>query len=107
MPLGFQQVTINKLPYFMRVINGEILQAVTYRQVSAAKVGYKTFEVYYGIISLYREYIDLIKDPYNAFINIVEFQSPATSAPSQISEELKNALLHIMQISGNLKEFFP
>ncbi len=71
LPIGFEKVTINKQPYFLRVVNGEILQILTYQQVSARKIGFKTFEICYGIKTLYRGFIDpeydlgyfLTKDP--------------------------------------------
>ena len=53
------------------MVNGEILQILTYQQVSARKIGFKTFEICYGIKTLYRGFIDpeynlgyfLTKDP--------------------------------------------
>ena len=58
LPIGFEKVIINKQPYFLRVVNGEILQILTYQQVSARKIGYKTFKIRYGIKTLYRDYIE-------------------------------------------------
>lgn len=62
-PLGFVRLKKTKLPFFVRLINGELLQIVTYRQLSAKKVGYKRFEVLGGIVSLYRNTIPFEKEP--------------------------------------------
>lgn len=85
-PYGFVKQTINKRPYFIRIINNEILQTVTYRQVSASKVGYKTFEIYYGIMSLYRKHIDLTVSPECMLRNMHHLQSTDSS---EISEDLQ------------------
>ncbi len=62
-PHGFVKKSINKLPMFIRVINNEILQIVTYRQISSRKVGYSTFEIYSNIMTLYRDIPDLTTKP--------------------------------------------
>lgn len=61
-PLGFRRLKKikNKQPYFARVINGEILQAVTYRTVSSNKVKYKCIEVLGGAVTLYRRNLDFL-----------------------------------------------
>ncbi len=62
-PLGFVRLKKTKLPFFVRLINGELLQIVTYREKAKRKDGYKTFEVLGGIVSLYRRTIDFTKSP--------------------------------------------
>ncbi len=62
-PLGFVRLKKTKLPFFVRLINGEILQIVTYRQLSAKKIGYKRLEVLGGIVSLYRNTISFENEP--------------------------------------------
>ncbi len=50
----------NKQPYYVRVINGELLHIVTYRQVSSPKLHYKCIEVLGGVASLYRRNLDFL-----------------------------------------------
>ncbi len=50
----------NKQPYYVRVINGELLHIVTYRQVSSSKLHYKCIEVLGGVASLYRRNLDFL-----------------------------------------------
>lgn len=64
-PLGFKRLKNlkNKYPYFVRVVNGEILHAVSYRQTTSPKIGYKEFEVCCGVITLYRRKINFTVEP--------------------------------------------
>ncbi len=61
-PYGFKRLkkTKNKQPYYVRVINGELLHIVTYRQVSSNKLHYKCIEVLVGVVSLYRRNLDFL-----------------------------------------------
>ena len=61
-PLGFQ-LTKGKYPYFVRVINDEILHVITIRSVSAGFPDYGAFELYGGVATIYRNKIDLAKSP--------------------------------------------
>ena len=62
-PMGFQHIKVEKRSFFVRVIDGEILHIITYRQLQMRKIGYKTFEVLGGVVSLYRRTIDFTKYP--------------------------------------------
>lgn len=53
-PLGFKKVK-GRQPYFVRVVNDEILHVVTYRHISTTEVGYKRFSVLWGVITVYRK----------------------------------------------------
>ncbi len=61
-PYGFKRLKKikNKQPYYVRVINGELLHIVTYRQVSSNKLHYKCIEVLVGVVSLYRRNLDFL-----------------------------------------------
>lgn len=61
-PLGFRRLKNikNKHPYFARVVGGELLQIVTFRQVGSTKTGYKNIEILGGIVTLYRRNLDFI-----------------------------------------------
>ncbi|MDE6733696.1 MAG: hypothetical protein K2J77_12590 [Oscillospiraceae bacterium] len=61
-PYGFMRLkkTKNTQPYFARVINGDILQVVTYRTVSSNKVKYKCIEILGGAVTLYRRNLDFL-----------------------------------------------
>lgn len=61
-PLGFKRLKNikNKQPYYVRVINNEILHIITYRPVKSQKNGYKAIEVLGGAVTLYRKNIDFI-----------------------------------------------
>lgn len=71
-PLGFKRLKKikNKYPFFVRVVNGDILHVVSYRQVSSPKVGYKNIEVYCGVVTLYRREIDFTIEPVGLLANI-------------------------------------
>lgn len=61
-PLGFKRLknTKNKHPFYVRVINGEILHIITFRQISSEKIGYKSIEVLGGVATVYRKYLDFL-----------------------------------------------
>ena len=52
-PMGFVYKVINKHPYFIKIINDEIIQSLSIRQLSAIKTGYKSFYITYNIKSMY------------------------------------------------------
>lgn len=63
-PMRFVYKTINKRPYYIRLINNEILQFLTFSQLPMTKVGYKSFDMKYYITPLYRKELpDLISQP--------------------------------------------
>lgn len=57
-PLGFQ-VTKGRYPYFVRVINGEILHIITLKTEQAEYPEDKAFSILGGIATVYRHAIDL------------------------------------------------
>ena len=61
--IGFSHITINRHSLFVRIINDDILQIITYRKVSATKRNCKSYELYGGMATLYRRTIDLEKTP--------------------------------------------
>ena len=69
-PLGFKAVDVNKRTFFVKVINNDILEIVTYRQLSVHKVGFKTFEILCGVCSLNYGYIDFTRSPESWLTNI-------------------------------------
>lgn len=64
-PLGFKRLKNlkNEYPYFVRVVNGDILHTVSYRQTTSPKIGYKEFEVCCGVVTLYRRKLDFTVEP--------------------------------------------
>lgn len=62
-PMGYKYLKKGKYPYFVKVINNEILHIISYRHVSSSTVGHKAMEIHGGAISLYRREIDLTDEP--------------------------------------------
>lgn len=61
-------------PYFVRLINGDILHILSYRQLSAERVGEKTIQLLAGSVSLYRRKLNFSPEPESFFIDsIVSF----------------------------------
>ena len=58
-PLGFQIVK-GKYPYFVRVVNWEILHVITYTTESSGVGGKKAFQIYGGVATVYRDNLDLL-----------------------------------------------
>ena len=58
-PMGYKYLKKGKYPYFVKVINNEILHIISYRHISSSTVGHKAMEIQGGAISLYRRKIDL------------------------------------------------
>ncbi len=62
-PLGFKKIK-SRYPYFVRVVDGgEIIHIITYRNEPCFEYGYKKFNVFGGIATVYRQFIDLIHSP--------------------------------------------
>lgn len=73
-PLGFVKIK-SKHPYFVRVVNGEILHIITYRTEQPSYPEDKAFNVLGGVATVYRRKIDLsvgIKNNYNWLRNSVD-----------------------------------
>ena len=62
-PMGYKYLKKGKYPYFVKVINNEILHIISYRHISSSTVGHKAMEIHGGAISLYRRKIDLTGEP--------------------------------------------
>ena len=62
-PMGYKYFKKGKYPYFVKVINNEILHIISYRHISSSIVGHKAMEIHGGAISLYRRKIDLTGEP--------------------------------------------
>ena len=62
-PLGYKYLKKGKYPYFVKLINNEILHIISYRHISSSTVGHKAMEIHGGAISLYRRKIDLTGEP--------------------------------------------
>lgn len=62
-PMGYKYLKKGKYPYFVRIINNEILHIISYRHISSSKLGHKAMEIHGGTISLYRRSIDLTDEP--------------------------------------------
>lgn len=59
---GYKAVK-GRQPYLVRVVGGEIVQVITVRNCWCGEAGYKKFEILGGIVSVYRESIDLTQNP--------------------------------------------
>jgi len=62
-PLGYMKIK-GKQPYFVRVIDGEILHVITYKnEGSGGESTYKEFNILGGVATVYRQSIDLSISP--------------------------------------------
>lgn len=61
-PLGFKMIK-GRQPYFVRVVGNEILHIITYRNESADHITQKSFNILGGVITVYRDNIDLTLSP--------------------------------------------
>jgi len=61
-PLGFQLVK-GRYPYFVRVVNGEIIHIITIAKETSGLRGKKAFNIYGDIATVYRDKIDLSENP--------------------------------------------
>lgn len=61
-PLGFKMIK-GRQPYFVRVVGDEILHIITYRNESADYITQKSFNILGGVITVYRDNIDLTLSP--------------------------------------------
>lgn len=114
-PLGFVNLKKTKMPFFVRVVNGNILNVITYRITGTIKSGYKTLELLFGISSLYNPHMDFIDNefytsviPINAIfscdyyneLNIVPKRSTITDV-LKFESSLWNIAQHVFLDSGN------
>ena len=61
-PLGFKKVK-GRQPYFVRVINDEILHIFTFMSVRSTEFGYKAFHLMCGVATVYRKEINFSIPP--------------------------------------------
>jgi len=61
-PFGFQKVK-SRQPYFVRVINDEIIHVITYIGTTSVRQGYKAFHLVSGIATVYRKEINFSVPP--------------------------------------------
>ena len=61
-PLGFKKVK-GKQPYFVRVVNGEIIHIITIAKETSGLRGKKAFNIYGDIATVYRDKIDFSENP--------------------------------------------
>lgn len=83
-PLGFVRLKKTKLPFYVRLIDGEILQIITYRKKSIKKSGYEQFEVLGGIVSLYRREINFEQPPESWLYTNGRYYSSKCAVPVDI-----------------------
>ena len=63
-PLGFQKIK-SRYPYYIKLVNNEIIHVITYISTTSSVPGKKAFEVYGGVASIYRDTIDFSINPRN------------------------------------------
>ena len=61
-PFGFQKVK-GRQPYFVRVVNDEILHIFTFKGTASTKQGYKAFHLMCGVATVYRKEINFSVTP--------------------------------------------
>lgn len=61
-PLGFKKIK-GKQPYFVRVVNGEIIHIITIAKETSGLRGKKAFNIYGDIATVYRDKIDFSENP--------------------------------------------
>lgn len=68
-PLGFRLIK-SKYPYFVRVVpGGEIIHVITLLNERTNERGKKCFKIFGGIATVYRDEIDLSKNPWTENVN--------------------------------------
>lgn len=68
-PLGFKKIK-GRYPYFVRVVpGGEIIHIITLTNERSYEAGRKIFKIFGGIATVYRDQIDLSKNPNSENIN--------------------------------------
>lgn len=63
-PLGFKKVK-GRQPYFVRVVNDEILHIFTYAGIFSTEYGYRAFNLLCGIATVYKQEINFKATPRN------------------------------------------
>ena len=88
-PYGFKKVK-GRQPYFVRVVNDEILHIFTFESVRSTEFGYKAFHLSCGVATVYRKEINFSIPPsensdwlvvYGDFHEIAETDYPVVELP--------------------------
>ena len=88
-PLGFKKVK-GRQPYFVRVVNDEILHIFTFKGVRSTEFGYKAFHLMCGVATVYKKEINFSIPPsqnsdwlvvYGDFYEIAETDYPVVKFP--------------------------
>ena len=58
-PLGFVRLKKTKLPFFVRLINNEIIHVITCHSTRSFEYGYHKFEILAGVATVYRKQLNL------------------------------------------------
>lgn len=91
-PFGFQKVK-GRQPYFVRVVNDEILHIFTFMGTASTQQGYKAFHLLCGVATVYRKEINFSVTPgHNSdwlvclgdFYKRIETEYPVIKFPSMI-----------------------
>ncbi|MDE7398097.1 MAG: hypothetical protein K2N06_01075 [Oscillospiraceae bacterium] len=70
-PLGFKKIK-SEYPYFVRVVNGEIIHIITYRTEYPDRTDEKSFNILGGVAAVYQEDLDLTQNPIDGNIEWLE-----------------------------------
>lgn len=95
-PLGFKKVK-GRQPYFVRVVNDEIIHIITYVGVKSTEFGYKAFHLMCGVATVYRKEINFSVSPSNNSDWLVPLL--------RISEK-KDTEYPLIEIPRDLMDFF-
>ena len=83
-PLGFQLIK-GRYPYFVRVVpGGEIIHIITLLNETTNQRGKKCFKIFGGIATVYRDEIDLSKNPWDENVNWMRSNSDISNANDDI-----------------------
>ncbi len=103
-PIGYVKIK-SRYPYYVRVVDGEIIQVITIKHEEALDNGYKAFNIYGGVASVYRMQIDLKSPPlsnkawmFSCFCP-KEHRHHDFECDFSYPEHDDNALLHMMEIA--------
>ena len=99
-PLGFVKLKKVKHPYFVRVINGEILHVVSYCREQSGLTGYSSFNIIGGVATAYQQHIDFTKSTQEWLRVLYMYPLPKLEA-DETFEEYKYSILHFPYKSDN------
>ena len=99
--IGFSHIKINRHSLFVRIINDDILQIITYRKVSATKRNCKSYELYGGMATLYRRTIDLEETPETWLRDVREYYDHIIPEKERDDRLARSMLTFNCDISNN------